>query len=844
MEILPRDGRALVLVVDDDSSARLLARAILEQGGFAVQEAENGVQALEVFQQALPDVVLLDVLMPVLDGFSVCARLRRTPEGEHTPVLIVTGLDDVASVQHAYEVGATYFVTKPINWLILRETVRYMLRASRAFRALQDSEAGLAQAQRIAQLGNWEWEIQRDAVHCSAETYRILGVSAADFRPGWSGLLQAFGPAAREAVRWGVEEALQSCQPLRLDDLLVGPAGMERQAELQAVVICDPAGNPLRVSGTLQDVSERKGMEKALHASEERYALAARGANDGLWDWDLRTGRVYFSPRWKAMLGYGEEDIGDRPEEWLQRLHPDDRERVRAELDAHLAGSSSHFQSEYRMQHRDGTYRWLLCRGLAVREQAGEAVRIAGSQTDVTERRQAEEQLQYDAFHDALTGLPNRALFMDRLGHAAEFARRHAAYGFAVMFMDLDRFKVVNDSLGHVLGDQLLVEVSGRIKECLRSNDTLARIGGDEFTVLFEDVKDLAAVTRVVERIQRELSRPFRLGGHEIVTSASIGITLSTGGENEPEAMLRDADTAMYRAKASGKARYEIFDPEMHAHAVALLQLETELRAAVERSEFRLLYQPIVSLRGAAVRGFEALLRWQHPKRGLLLPRDFLGVAEETGLIVPIGHWVLKEACAAMRTWQHQVPEAGDVVVSVNLSSPEFAHPELLARVDAVLQETGLDPQRLEIEITETVLIENTQAAADVLAGLRQRGIRLSLDDFGTGYSSLSYLHRFAFDTVKIDQSFVARLGLERDSSEIVRAIVTLAHNLDMSVVAEGEETPEQVELLKSLRCELGQGFLFSQPVDRDAACKLISTGTVGPGHPRKPRQHRHHALG
>ena len=601
------------------------------------------------------------------------------------------------------------------------------------------------------------------------------------------------------------------------------------------------------------EIVERQQAEAALKESEERYALAVRGAKDGLWDWNLKTNQVYFSSRWKSLLGR-EDEIDNSLDEWLKHIHPEDTERVKVEIATHLEGLTPHFESEHRILHKDGTYRWMLSRGLAVRDANGKASRMAGSQTDITQRKLAEEQLLHDAFHDALTGLPNRALFMDRLGHAVERVKRHEDSLFAVLFIDLDRFKVVNDSLGHMSGDQLLIRVVQRLKHCLRAGDTVARLGGDEFTILLEDIKDISEATAIAQRIQAALTSPFSLSGHEVFITASIGIVLSTTGYERLEDILRDADTAMYRAKAQGKACHQVFDKTMHIRAVTLLQLENDLRRAVmsvchhkhERTEARLPcdpeeslctgapgemvqdflvhYQPIVSLATGRVKGFEALLRWQHPERGLVSPAEFIPIAEETGLIVPLGYWVLRCACRQMRAWQERFPTSPPLTISVNLSTKQFSQPDLIGQIDQILRETGLGASSLQLEITESAIMENAETADAMLLQLRTLGIQLYVDDFGTGYSSLSYLQRFPVNALKIDRSFISKMGVDGEDSGLVQTIVMLAHKLGIGVVAEGVETAEQLAQLRALCCTQGQGqgYFFSKPLDSIAAEALI----------------------
>jgi len=569
---------------------------------------------------------------------------------------------------------------------------------------------------------------------------------------------------------------------------------------------------------------ERKAAADALRDSEERYALAVRGANDGLWDWDLKADRVFFSPRWKAMLGFGDADVGDSPREWLDRIHPDDRPPFRRHLDTHLGGGSDHFEFEHRMRNAAGEYLWVLARGVAERDERGTPYRMAGSQTDITARKRAEHQLQHDALHDGLTGLANRVLFMDRLACALADLQRRAAPHFAVLFFDLDRFKNINDSLGHTLGDKLLVGIARRLEHFLRPGDTVARLGGDEFAILIHRVDDASGAIHVADRIQEILSMTFSIDGHDVMVTASIGIAHSSTGYTNPEEILRDADIAMYRAKAGGKARYEVFDRDMHQSAVTLLRLETELRHSVHRGEFEMHYQPIVSLTQGRIVGFEGLVRWRHPKRGLVTPDQFIAIAEETGLIVPLGWWVLRECCRQTRRWQRQFPADPSLWVSVNMSGKLFMKTDMVDEMLGILEETGLEPRSLRLEVTENVVMDHADLAIRNLMELRGLGVQLSIDDFGTGYSSLSYLQRFHYDSLKIDRSFVSKLGTAGDSRAIVETILNLANSLGIGVVAEGIETAEQVERLRRMQCPHGQGYWFSRPLTVPAAEELMAS--------------------
>jgi len=440
------------------------------------------------------------------------------------------------------------------------------------------------------------------------------------------------------------------------------------------------------------------------------------------------------------------------------------------------------------------------------------------------DRQRVEEQLAHNAFHDTLTGLPNRALFLDRAQRCFHQMERRGGYLFAVLSIDLDGFQTINASFGQPAGDKVLIEIAERLVQKVRSGDTVARLGGDEFALLLDDVKDMRNALRVAERLQAELAKPFLMDGREVLTSASVGIAASTSTYKRSADALRDAGTAMARAKRLGPGQIAVFDIRMHTQAVTRLKLETDLRRASDRQEFLLYYQPVVSLQSGRIAGFEALLRWQHPERGLISPGESLPVAEEIGLLIPIGQWVLQNALRQLRTWQVEFPVTPPLSMSVNLSCKQFLQSgELLTIVDETLKETGLDPRSLALEVTETVMMENAEAALATLAQLKDRQLRISIDDFGTGYSSLSYLQRLPIDNLKIDQSFVAEMKSAGESLEIVRSIITLAHSLGKQVIAEGVETGEQLALLRSLGCEYGQGFFFSKPLETEAAGKLIA---------------------
>jgi diguanylate cyclase (GGDEF)-like protein/PAS domain S-box-containing protein len=584
------------------------------------------------------------------------------------------------------------------------------------------------------------------------------------------------------------------------------------------------------------EVAERRKSEDELRQAQGRYALALAGANDGIWDWDFTTQVVFYSGRWKAMLGETDSKIAATADEWFNRIHPDDIDRMKSDLEMHIQGRSEQFHSEYRMMHSDGQYRWMLSRGVAVRDPNGKALRAAGSQTDITDRKLAESQLRHDALHDALTGLANRVLIMDRIGQCLQRSKRTPGQLFAVIFLDLDQFKVINDSLGHAAGDQLLIELAKRLETTLRTGDTvsrgdidhLARLGGDEFVALLDGIRIPADAIRVADRLQQATANPFNVGGQEVIVAASFGIALSNQNYNKPEEILRDADTALYDAKNNGRGCYRLFDPQMHAWAVQRLLMEGELRRGIERGELRLFYQPVQSLLTGQLVEVEALVRWEHPNRGTILPADFIPLAEETGLILPLGQWVLHEACRQMKLWQTHLPRLRDLSIAVNVSGHQFARAEMPAKVAEVLAATGLLARHLKLEITETTIMESGDPAVGELDTLHDMGLQFHLDDFGTGYSSLGHLHRMPIEALKIDRSFIAALGGDQTGTSIVQAIVALARALGMRVIAEGVETQSQADFLRRLGCDHAQGYYFAQPLTAEQFVQFAD-GIPGP---------------
>lgn len=560
----------------------------------------------------------------------------------------------------------------------------------------------------------------------------------------------------------------------------------------------------------LRHAHSRHRLSSRLRVSEERYSLALEGAHDGIWDWDLVTDRLFVSDRWRKMLGFAPEDEFTRPEDWFSLVVPEDLRRLRTALNEHRRGQTPHLEVEHRVRTKQGRIRWVLTRGAAVCDDQGRVRRLAGSQTDITRFKEAEARLRYDAYHDRLTGLPNRALLLDRLQQAIKRRLRMPNRGFALLFIDLDHFKMVNDSMGHAVGDRFLVAFAERVRPLLRPSDTFARLGGDEFCILLEETSGDDDGERVAGRLQQALVNPLIVDKQPLFASASIGITDSNTTYTRPEDILRDADIAMYRSKARRRGGFGRMDAHEHTALVERFEISTELRYALERKQLELHYQPIVSVQTGDLDGFEALLRWRSPSRGLVGPDTFIPIADEAGILPGLGRWAMREAAEALAAMAKELPP--DTSVSVNLSPREFLEPGFVDHLTTVLAETGLEPKRLVLEVTENVLMENSATAADTFHALKAMGVSIDLDDFGTGFSSLSHLRHFPVDRLKIDRSFVRAMHHRKEDREIVRAIVALGRTLGKQVVAEGIETAQQLESLASIGCDFGQGFFFAAP--------------------------------
>lgn len=707
--------------------------------------------------------------------------------------------------------------------------------------------------ERTAELADSEARYRQVVEHATDIIYRTGPTGALTFHneafahlagpvPLGSNILSILDPAHRRAVRAAAVRQVRSRIPVMAMEFACRlPGGELCWIGQSSQLLLTSDGRVAGFQAIARDITEQRRAKLAQREAEERYALAVRGSNSGIWDWDLRTGKVYYSLRWLEMFGLSPASPCEAAECWLSRVHPADARSLRAELDQFFSnGRAELFESEHRIQHADGTWRWVLVSGAAVRGTAGRALRIAGSTSDITAGKLV----------DPLTGLSNRLAVLERLEQLLARQHDNPSRAFALLFMDLDRFKLINDSLGHVKGDHLLLGVSRRLLSALDQVDGavgfVGRLGGDEFVIVLDDAPGGKTAIAVAQAIQREMEAPLHLDGALLFASTSIGIAVSDPHLASAEDLLRNADTTMYQAKAEGRGKFRLFDSSMHARAVARLALETDLRRALDNEEFLLHYQAQVDLRTGRLAGFEALVRWHHPTRGLLHPAEFIRAAEENGLILPLGRWVLAQGCRQLAAWEARVPAGQNLSISINLSALQFADPKLATLIAAILAETGLVPARVHLEVTESVLADDPGVAHAILNDLSAMGVALEVDDFGTGYSCLSQLHQMPFDTLKVDRSFVQamdqHLDPQQDGRKIVESIVNLSGNLGISVIAEGIETEEHWTQLARLGCDFGQGYYFSRPIDAEAALRLVQFRTGQPWP--LPESLRSHAPG
>lgn len=706
--------RPIVLHVDDDVASLLMAEGALEEAGFDVLHAADGIEAINMYQAHEPDLIIMDAVMPVMDGFEAISGIRKLPSGVHVPILMITGLEDLDSITRAYDEGATDFLTKPINFYILPHRVQYMLRSKLTADALRVSQSKLDNAQRIARLGNWEWCLSSQSMSWSREFGRILGLLDGQTVDNWNEFLDRIVDLDRHSVRLLAEQAVEEkqafniefCVPCHIDEA-------PRRIRLEAEPYCPDDGGCSHMLGTIQDITERTNAQKQIHNL---------------------------------------------------------------------------------------------------------------------------------AYFDLVTGLPNRAQLNEQLRYTLKLAKRNHGK-FALLFLDLDHFKQVNDTLGHDAGDDLLKQVSGRLTEVVRDSDmvssassgpdsddaesqhTVARLGGDEFVVLLGQVNRAEDAARVAERIAQLISLPYDIGGQTVSVTTTIGISVFPADGVTTDVLMKNADIAMYHAKESGRNGYQFYSREIHEQALARFSMENELKSAIENQELTLVYQPKVNLSDGSVSGIEALVRWKHKEYGVVSPTEFIPLAEETGLILPLGRWVLCEATRQMQQWI----DAGldPLVMAVNCSSVQFTRSDMIEDINGAIAYSGLDPKLLEIELTESLLLQDIELGIRILRDMKALGIQVAIDDFGTGFSSLSYLKRLPVDKLKIDRAFVKDLAIDAGDVAIVSAIITLSHNLNLTVVAEGVETRQQYDILHGFDCNEAQGFLISHPMEAQEMFQWLLDATA-----------------
>jgi diguanylate cyclase (GGDEF)-like protein/PAS domain S-box-containing protein len=813
---------AKILVVEDEIIVAKDLQNRLRKLGYCVPAiAASAEEAIIKAAEATFDLVLMDIrLRGEMDGVEAAREIHSRYD---IPIVYLTANSDTLTFERVKTTKPQGYIIKPFKERELYSTIELTLARYHIEKQLREHKQWLETI--LNSIGD-------GVIACDRNRQVTFMNPIAETITGWTEQ-EACGQATTEvfqiihsetrcAIAYPLNEVLLSGKVAGIPEntLLISKNGSEIPIDDSIAPIKDENNLINGAVLVFRDISERKQAQVALYRRQQEFKALVENAPDIISRFNAQLRYVYANPAIEELTGISAATVIGKTNAELNM--PDTFCWLWEKNLQEVFNSKKESEFEFSFLSTNGTkyYQARLVPGIASN---GVLETVLSISRDITALKQAEAQLIHNASHDALTGLPNRALFLERLERAILHNKRRADYQFAVLFLDLDRFKTINDSLGHAMGDRLLVAFARRLETCLRAGDTVARLGGDEFTLLLDDLKDVNDVKRVANRIQKALQSPFNLKGHDIFVTASIGIALNATDYAQAEDLLRNADIAMYRAKVLGKARSELFNAEMYAQATQRLQLETDLRRALDRQEFLIHYQPIVSLLSDKIIGFEALLRWQHPQQGLIPPAQFIPIAEETGAIVPIGYWILKEACRQMSFWQNKFPHTASLTISINLSSKQFSQPDIIEQIAQVLIETGLEPNCLKLEITESVLMENTQMAKMRLARLQQMNIQLHLDDFGTGYSSLSYLHRFPSSAVKIDRSFVSQIGANGENLEIIRAIVSLANSLNIVAIAEGVETVEQLAQLKNLKCQYAQGYYCSRPLDSHSTETLIA---------------------
>jgi diguanylate cyclase (GGDEF)-like protein/PAS domain S-box-containing protein len=818
-----QDKKPSILVIDDEQFMLDTFRETLEESGFMVVTAADGGSAITAFRESVPDLVLLDLVMPGIDGFATCQKLRSLPGGAYIPILMVTALDDRQSINHAFEAGATDFITKPVNTELLAFRVRYMLRSSRSIKWLESSEARLAEAQRVAHLGTWEWEPSTGDFQGSEETFRILGLEKSSAPCTYTSLFIAIFPPDREMVDSHLRNASVYRTACSFQCRIGPPDAPPRLVYMQAWMEPAEYSRSPRLLGTIHDITELKQAEDRLLLLKE----AIDSLPIGITISDIDGKIIYLNHSEARMHGYAADELVGRDANifapaQLHTLLPNEAIR-----------SDEVWQRESINIRQDGTPFPVQLSSIAVRNADGAFLGIVTACEDISSRKEAEIRIHHLAYFDALTGLPNRGAFLDRLNQAVSLARRQSRR-IGLIFLDLDNFKDVNDSQGHDFGDRLLRLVAIRLATVMRESDTLARLGGDEFVVVLSSLDDQESAGAAAQRILSSLARPFEIDGIQVGTSASIGIAIYPDNGNDAETLYKCADTAMYHAKSEARSHYRFFSADLNRQAMHRMALENGLRHGLEINQFEMHYHPQWDLKSGKLAGVEALLRWKSPEFGLRLPDEFIPVAERSGLIFPLGEWAIKTSFVQAGQW-HMNGHAG-LKVAVNISGRQLRQQDFLEMVKRLIGETGVNPECIEFEFTESVIMDKADWTINILRSLKEMGMTLAIDDFGTGYSSLSYLKHFPIDRIKIDRSFVADIDCSSDDAAIVEAVISLAHSLKLKVMAEGVENAGQMKFLMTHGCDEVQGFHLARPMTAGDVTELLKTLKRQDGGEENPR--------
>ncbi len=804
---------ALILVVDDDRFMRLYLRDLLSEAGFRVEVAADGLAAIEIYNTRQPELILMDLNMPGQDGIQTCREIRIRPKGTHSPVLMITSMDDEDSIQCAYEAGASDFIPKPIKDGILIQRIRYILRSTRNTKKLAKEKVRLDMIQRIARLSNWEWNPSTGEFRVSDETLNLLGRNDGKRISLFEDFLSIFSQDEGNRIESALKTAIARNTSCFLEFEIPGEYPTSSLFRLHGQMITEtPEANGIMV-GTIQDITELRLNE--IRTQMLKRAIECLPIGISLVGRNGKT--IYVNPAEAELHGYtAEELIGT---EARQLAH----HRFRKPFSPQQLDGFGTWTRESINMRKNGQEFPAQLTSVVVKDFSGEILGLVTTCEDITVKKNTENKIYNLAYFDVLTGLPNRSMFQDRLEHAIAHAQREKSK-FCLLFLDLDNFKDVNDTYGHRLGDRLLHRVANRLSENLRESDTLARVGGDEFVLIVSSVYDQENASSAARRVMALFEMPFDIDGKMIYSSASVGIAMYPDDGLDNETLTKCADNAMYQAKKEGKSHFRFYSMEMHHKMMRRVAIENGLRFGLERKEFFLSYQPQWDLKTAGMTGVEVLIRWNSPEFGLMPPAEFISLTEDSGLIYELGEWILHTASFLTKKWI--LSEHKTFRIAINISAQQLKHPDFLAMIKRILTENCIDPAFIELEFTETVLMDDADKNIRILQSLKQMGIILSLDDFGTGYSSLNYLRNFPIDKIKIDRSFIKDINEKTDNVKIVKAIISLAQSLGLKVVAEGVENGDQLNILKKLGCHEVQGFYLAEPMSLEKI-----TGMLGYRH-------------